>query len=137
MKRFASAFVASVVLATPFLSGCAAGGTVITCTGKANNVHQSSGTRTAMDGKATGQCNAAVSINGFVEIQKKSSSGSWYSYKRTAFSLVTTPGKKFTRQAATKCAKGTFRTYSYVVGTYKGVSETRRNTSGETRNPCS
>lgn len=108
----------------------------MSCEGKAHNVHQSSGTPSSMDGKATGTCTAAVSVSGYVEIQQKTSSG-WHSVKRSPISLVTTPNKKFTRQAATKCRKGTFRTYSYVVGTYNGQSETRRSTSGETKNPCS
>jgi hypothetical protein len=88
-----------------------------------------------MDGKVTGTCNAAVSIKGFVEIQQSTSSG-WHSIKRTSFTLVSVPGKKFTRMAATTCRKGRFRTYSSVVGTYKGQSETRRSTSQETVNPC-
>lgn len=136
-KKRLSSVVGVVVLAvfSPTLAGCA-GGPVVSCDGKANNVHHSSGTSTSMDGKATGTCTAAVSVSGYVEIQQKTSSG-WSSIKRTSFSFVTTPNKKFTRMAATKCRKGTFRTYSSVVGTYKGQSETRRSTSGETKNPCS
>ena len=135
-KRLSSLVaVLGLAVASPVLAGCA-GGPVVSCDGKANNVHHSTGTPSSMDGKATGTCTAAVSITGYVEIQQKTKSG-WSSIKRTSFSLVTAPNKKFTRQTATKCRKGTFRTYSYVVGTYKGQSETRRSTSGETKNPCS
>ena len=136
MNKAAALLVPGLLISALSLAGCA-GGPVVTCEGKASNVHQSSGTPSDMVGKATGKCSAVVSINGFVEIQRKTSSGNWYSYKRTSFSLVTTPGKAFTRQAATHCARGSFRTYSYVVGTYKGESETRRSTSGITVNPCS
>ncbi len=126
---------AAVLLVGPALAGCA-GAPAVSCAGRANNVHRSSGTPSDMVGKATGSCTAAVSLRGFVEIQRKSSTGAWYSVKRSSFALVTVPGARFTRQAATRCARGSFRTYSYVVGTYKGQSETRRSTSGVTSNPC-
>lgn len=133
-KRVAGALV-SALLAGSAVTACA-GAPAVSCSGQANNVHQSSGTPSDMVGKATGSCTAAVSLNGFVEIQRRSSTGSWYSYKRTPFALVATPGVKFTRQAATQCRRGSYRTYTYVVGTYKGQSETRRSTSGITTNPC-
>lgn len=124
----------------PVLSGCAVGGTVVECDAtayKANNVHQSHGTPTDIVGKASGKCTAAVSLKGYVEIQRKNSSGAWYSYERTPFNFGAVPNKSFTRQAATRCAKGTFRTHFYVVGTFKGQSQSQDKVSGETKNPCS
>ncbi|MGI8459389.1 MAG: hypothetical protein ACR2LI_14940 [Propionibacteriaceae bacterium] len=135
MKKLSAVLAAvGLVLGGATLTGCA-GGPAVECGGKANNVHHSSGTSSSMDGKVTGSCTAAVSINGYVEIQQKTSRG-WVSIKRTSFSLVSTPNKKFTRMAATKCRKGTFRLHSHVVGTYKGQSQTRNSTSGQTKNPC-
>ncbi len=140
MRRFAGAVVAALVLGFGgLLSGCAVGGTVVECDGtafKAQNVHQSNGRPTDIVGKANGKCTAAVGLRGYVELQRLNSSGKWYSYKRTPFTFVSTPGKSFTRQAATQCAKGTFRTHFYVVGTYKGQSETQEKWSGKTVNPC-
>jgi hypothetical protein len=126
--------IVAAIAASVSLSGCA--GTVVECTGQANNTHRSSGTPSDMVGKATGQCNAPVAVVGYVAIQQQTGPTDWYSIKRTNFSLTTTPGVTFTRQAATSCRKGTFRTYAYVVGTYKGQSETRTSASGTTTNPC-
>ena len=133
LRRVGGALVSTVLLGSG-ITGCA-GGPAVSCSGQANNVIRSSGTSSDMVGKATGSCTAAVALNGFVEIQRQASSGVWYSYKRTPFSLVAKPGVKFTRQAATRCARGKYKTYSYVVGTYKGESETRRSTSGITSTP--
>lgn len=135
-RKFRVLAVSMLLAATPLLSGCAVGGVVVECDGRANNVHQSRGTPSDIVGKATGECTAAVALQGYVEIQRKNRSGAWYSLKRTPFSFVATPSKSFTRQAATRCQSGTFRTHSYVVGTFKGKSETRERYSGETRNPC-
>jgi hypothetical protein len=129
-----------VVATAPLVSGCAVGGTVVECDGtayRAQNVHQSHGRPTDIVGKANGKCTAPVALHGYVELQRKNSAGSWYSYKRTTFDFVAPTNKTFTRQAATRCAKGTFRTHFYVVGTYKGRSETQDRVSGATKNPCS
>jgi hypothetical protein len=137
MKARAALLAGSVLLTVPVMSGCAGG--AITCSGKANNVHQSNGTPSDMVGKATGTCNAVVEVTGYVEIQRydnTSDRSRWRQYARSDFSLTTIPGKQFTRQAAAKCAKGTFRTFSEVTGTYKGQSETRDDASDATTNPC-
>ena len=77
-----------------------------------------------------------MALDGYVEIQRKNKAGTWCYYKRNPFSFTTSPGQQLVRQVASRCAAGTFRTHSYVVGTWHGQSETRDRVSPETRNPC-
>ena len=130
----------AVILMWVFLlaaTGCAAKDDGVVCSGSAHNVHRSSGTPFDMVGKATGSCSGVVSVEGYVEIQRRNSSGSWVAQKRTTIEeFNTVPGKEFTQQAATQCRTGVFRTKSYIRGTYKGESQAATRYSGSTTNPC-
>jgi len=103
--------VATAILAT---TSCAVAPGV-ECTGNAQQVHRSSGTPSDMVAKSTLRCSAAVRMTGYIEIQRRNSAGDWYTYKRTDVSSFTTvPGATHTRQAATRCARGTFRNKTYA-----------------------
>lgn len=134
--RLQSACLGLMLAAATALSGCAAVNEGVSCTGKANNVHQSAGTPSDMVGKATGSCTGVVTISGYVEIQGKIGPA-WYNKKRTTITAFNTvPNKSFTRQAATHCSSGTFRTKTVIKGTYKGQSHTETRYSGAVTNPC-
>jgi len=137
-SRHSLAAVGSLLIlaASTALAGCAAVADGVSCSGTANNVHRSSGTSSDMVGKGTGSCTGAVEISGYVEIQRLSGS-TWVMQKRTGIDTFTTvSGVRFTRQAATSCRSGTFRTKTYVRGTYKGESHAVTRYSGKTTNPC-
>lgn len=119
------------------LTGCAVDVNGVICEGNTNNVHHSAGTPSNIVAKSTVKCPAAVSVSGYVEIQRKNTAGSWYTYKRTTISPFTTKaGVTYTRQAASTCSKGSFRNKTYVSGTYNGKTVTGTTYSGVTVNPC-
>ncbi len=110
----------------------------ISCALKAENPHESSGTPGVILGKVRYGCNAPVTVDGRVVLQKKNSAGAWVDItNKTYFNRTVSPNRTYTAYSPSiSCRTGVFRTYAYAYGYTGSGNDFAYSWSQTVVNPC-
>ncbi|HYU86363.1 MAG TPA: hypothetical protein VEK80_16290 [Kribbellaceae bacterium] len=126
------------------LSSCAApagqGQTLVRCSVRVDNPHESHGTSGNITGKVTFWCSGRVdSVTGTVKLQRHTGN-TWTDVAAPVRRPIENPkrGKRYTVTASTPCDNGTYRTAGKGYGYRDGVKSesTRWEYSRAVKNPC-
>lgn len=130
VKRRVLAAVATCSIVAASLTGCSFSTGNATCEFKPHHPHQSTGTPTHMDGKATLVCKGDTSdidwVEGTTKLQRLAN-GKWVDVANSAASRridTVKNGTKYTIMSSksTRCVAGTYRTAAKGQGKMAGVS---------------